>query len=84
MFCWLVGFSLAAFPALMGWQRLKPSSCHRAIVPSFQGVLCLFLLDMGLVAERGLRGGTGVLTPGVLVFGIVTINDCEVARAERF
>ncbi|MEP1961582.1 MAG: sodium-dependent bicarbonate transport family permease [Tateyamaria sp.] len=49
------------------------------IVPSFQGVLCLFLLDMGLVAERGLRGGAGVL-----VFGIVSISDCEMVRAERF
>ena len=41
------------------------------IVSPFQGVLCLFLLDMGLVAGRGLRGGSGVLTPGVLAFGIV-------------
>ena len=37
----------------------------------FQGVLCLFLLDMGLVAGRGLRGGSGVLRPGVLAFGMV-------------
>ena len=29
------------------------------IVSPFQGVLCLFLLDMGLVAGRGLRGGSG-------------------------
>ena len=41
------------------------------IVSPFQGVLCLFLLDMGLVAGRGLRGGSGVLTPGVLLFGVV-------------
>ncbi|MEL6450546.1 MAG: sodium-dependent bicarbonate transport family permease [Pseudomonadota bacterium] len=41
------------------------------IVSPFQGVLCLFLLDMGLVAGRGLRGGSGVLKPGVLVFGMV-------------
>jgi hypothetical protein len=41
------------------------------IVSPFQGVLCLFLLDMGLVAGRGLRGGSGVLTPGVLAFGVV-------------
>ena len=31
--------------------------------------LCLFLLDMGLVAGRGLREGSGVLKPGVLTFG---------------
>lgn len=41
------------------------------IVAPFKGVLCLFLLDMGLVAGRGLRGGSGVLRPGVLAFGIV-------------
>ncbi len=41
------------------------------IVSPFQGVLCLFLLDMGLVAGRGLRGSSGVLTPGVLAFGVV-------------
>ena len=41
------------------------------IVAPFQGVLCLFLLDMGLVAGRGLRDGRGVLKPGVLAFGIL-------------
>ncbi len=41
------------------------------IVAPFQGVLCLFLLDMGLVAGRGLRDGRGVLNAGVLAFGIL-------------
>lgn len=41
------------------------------IVNPFKGVLCLFLLDMGLVAGRGLRGGGGVLTRGVLAFGVL-------------
>ncbi len=41
------------------------------IVAPFQGVLCLFLLDMGLVAGRGLRSSKGVLTPGLLAFGVV-------------
>ncbi|MEP1613014.1 MAG: sodium-dependent bicarbonate transport family permease [Roseobacter sp.] len=41
------------------------------IVAPFKGVLCLFLLDMGLVAGRGLRGGGGVLRPGVLAFGLL-------------
>ncbi len=41
------------------------------IVAPFQGVLCLFLLDMGLVAGRGLRQGGGVLKPGILLFGLV-------------
>lgn len=41
------------------------------IVSPFKGVLCLFLLDMGIVAGRGLRGGGGVLTKGLLAFGVV-------------
>ena len=41
------------------------------IVSPFQGVLCLFLLDMGLVAGRGLRGARGALGFGAIVFGIV-------------
>lgn len=41
------------------------------IVAPFKGVLCLFLLDMGLVAGRGLRNGRQVLRPGVLAFGVV-------------
>ena len=41
------------------------------IVSPFKGVLCLFLLDMGLVAGRGLREGGKILTPGVLLFGVV-------------
>jgi hypothetical protein len=41
------------------------------IVAPFKGVLCLFLLDMGLVAGRGLRESRGVLSAGVLLFGIL-------------
>ncbi len=41
------------------------------IVTPFQGVLCLFLLDMGLVAGRGLREARGVLKPGLFLFGVV-------------
>jgi hypothetical protein len=37
----------------------------------FQGVLCLFLLDMGLVAGRGLRGARGALGGGALAFGVL-------------
>ena len=37
----------------------------------FQGVLCLFLLDMGLVAGRGLRDARSVLTPGLFAFGVL-------------
>jgi hypothetical protein len=41
------------------------------IVAPFQGVLCLFLLDMGLVAGRGLTGRRGLLTPGLVGFGVL-------------
>ncbi len=41
------------------------------IVSPFKGVLCLFLLDMGLVAGRGLREGGRILRPGVLAFGVI-------------
>ncbi|AXO13341.1 MULTISPECIES: sodium-dependent bicarbonate transport family permease [Thalassospira] len=48
------------------------------IVSPFQGVLCLFLLDMGLVAGRGLKQGRAVLRPGPLVFGMLmpVIGSC--------
>jgi len=36
----------------------------------FKGVLCLFLLDMGLVAGRGLRQGGGALGGGTVLFGL--------------
>ena len=41
------------------------------IVSPFQGVLCLFLLDMGLVAGRGLRDSRGALGPGAILFGVI-------------
>ena len=41
------------------------------IVAPFQGVLCLFLLDMGLVAGRGLRDSRKDLGGGAVVFGIL-------------
>ena len=41
------------------------------IVSPFQGVLCLFLLDMGLVAGRGLRASGGVLGAGAILFGVL-------------
>lgn len=41
------------------------------IVSPFKGVLCLFLLDMGLVAGRGLKQGRAVLRPGALAFGVL-------------
>ena len=48
------------------------------IVAPFQGVLCLFLLDMGLVAGRGLRNARGALGLGTVAFGITMplISSC--------
>lgn len=40
------------------------------IVQPFTGVLCLFLLDMGLIAGRGLRDGRRHLTVPLVLFGI--------------
>jgi len=40
------------------------------IVSPFQGVLCLFLLDMGLIAGRGLRQAD-VLDRGAVAFGFI-------------
>lgn len=41
------------------------------VVSPFKGVLCLFLLDMGLIAGRGLRQSKGVLGLGAVAFGIL-------------
>lgn len=41
------------------------------ITDPFQGVLCLFLLDMGLVAGRGLRDSRRDLGGGAILFGIL-------------
>ena len=38
--------------------------------PLFQGALCFFLLDMGLIAARRLIEGGGKLSGGVIAFGI--------------
>jgi len=40
------------------------------IVDPFKGVLCLFLLDMGIIAGRGLREGRKSLTLPVVLFGL--------------
>ncbi|QGX97157.1 sodium-dependent bicarbonate transport family permease [Roseovarius faecimaris] len=41
------------------------------IVAPFKGVLCLFLLDMGLVAGRGMREGRKALNVGSIGFGLL-------------
>ncbi len=49
-----------------GFARVEPF-----FVTPFQGVLCVFLLDMGLAAGRGLRRGWRDLERGTLAFGII-------------
>lgn len=41
------------------------------IVDPFEGLLCLFLLDMGLVAGRGLQAAKGELGIGAVSFGML-------------
>jgi len=48
-----------------GMQRIAPF-----FVDPFQGVLCLFLLDMGLSAGRGLRNGWRQLGAATIGFGV--------------
>lgn len=49
-----------------GMERVAPF-----FVAPFQGVLCIFLLDMGLNAGRGLRTGWRALKPITLAFGAI-------------
>lgn len=55
--------------AITGDEGLQSISSF--IVAPFTGVLCLFLLDMGIVAGRGLREVRGVLGLGAVAFGIL-------------
>ncbi|MEM1342156.1 MAG: sodium-dependent bicarbonate transport family permease [Pseudomonadota bacterium] len=58
-----------AIGAITGDEGLQVISAF--ITAPFQGVLCLFLLDMGLVAGRGLREARGEMRPPLLAFGLV-------------
>ncbi|MCT7374841.1 sodium-dependent bicarbonate transport family permease [Chelativorans salis] len=62
---------LGAF--VIGWVTGEEglAEIQSFIVEPFKGVLCLFLLDMGIVAGRGLRGSRGVLSAGTVAFGIL-------------
>lgn len=57
---------------VIGWMTGPQGldSIAAFIVAPFKGVLCLFLLDMGLIAGRGLREGSKNLTPPVIIFGL--------------
>lgn len=57
---------------LIGWVTgpAGMTAVRPFLVDLFQGVLCLFLLDMGLVAGRGLRSARRELMPPLLAFGM--------------
>lgn len=62
---------LGAF--LIGWATgpAGMSEVEGLFTVPFKGILCLFLLDMGLVAGRGLRNSARLMTPGLVLFGIL-------------
>jgi uncharacterized protein len=70
----LIGaFAIGAVTGEAGMKRLDPFVNH-----IFQGVLCLFLLDMGLVAARRIMRGDG-LAPGLVLAALASTAICAVA-----
>ena len=57
---------------LIGWATGErgEAQVERFFLTPLQGALCLFLLDMGLAAGRGLRQGRHLLSAAVLAFGL--------------
>ncbi|MCY4335763.1 MAG: sodium-dependent bicarbonate transport family permease [Litoreibacter sp.] len=57
----------------IGWITGKEGLAEISpfITDPFKGVLCLFLLDMGLVAGRGLARAGGAVSGRAIVFGVV-------------
>lgn len=62
----LGAFVIGIVTGQRGMVMLKPF-----IGDAFLGFLCLFLLDMGLVAGRGIRQGWRYLSPNVVLFAVV-------------
>lgn len=58
---------------LIGWATgpAGMAEVEGFLVAPFKGVLCLFLLDMGLVAGRNLARSRSALTTGVVLFGLL-------------
>jgi hypothetical protein len=62
----LIGaFLIGWITGARGYEMVKPF-----ISDLFLGVLCLFLLDMGLIAGRGMREGRRQLSAPVIAFGL--------------
>jgi hypothetical protein len=62
----LIGaFVIGAISGKQGMDAIAPF-----IVDPFKGVLCLFLLDMGVIAGRGFRAGRRNLSASLIAFGI--------------
>ena len=59
------GLVIGAVAGPVGFRRLEAF-----FVAPFQGILCLFMLDMGLNAGRGLRRGWRQLGLGAIAFGL--------------
>lgn len=76
----LGSFAIGALTGDRGQQMLKPF-----LLDQFAGFLCLFLLDMGLVAGRGLRDGGRVLTAPIVAFAVLMplINAAIAAMLSR-
>ena len=66
IFILLGSFAIGAITGQRGAAMLKPF-----ILDPFAGVLCLFLLDMGLVAGRGLSQGWRYLSLPVTSFAVI-------------
>ncbi|KIC19120.1 sodium-dependent bicarbonate transport family permease [Leisingera sp. ANG-DT] len=61
----LGAFAIGAITGGKGMELIAPF-----IVTPFTGILCLFLLDMGLSAGRSLIKNREMLSPGLFVFGV--------------
>jgi hypothetical protein len=62
----LGGFAVGAISGQAGYERLE-----LFVGPLFQGALCFFLLDLGLIAARGLMNGAHKLSGRVVTFALL-------------
>ena len=72
---------------IIGWITGAPGKAQveGVFITPLQGVLCLFLLDMGLSAGRGLRNGWRLLQPTAILFGVyMPLVSAAIATAACF